>query len=376
MKRNLNIMRGRDVALPFIVAGLMLLGLIMVYSSSQYYAYQELYNYNPAYFFTRQCAFGALGLIAMVIVAQIDYRWWQRLAVPVMMVVLLMLIAVSVLGESRFFVGDSVQPSEPSKLGAIIYIAAWLVSTGDRIEQASYGVIPFAIITGVIAGLIMAQPDLSTALIVIITTVVMFFVAGAQVKQLVLLGVFGSATLVVLIRTLGQEYQAGRLANWLGWNPLSGAQREGWLGVHSIAALRNGGFFGVGLGQSERAPILRPLAHTDAIFGMLGEELGFVGALLVLGLFAALAYRGYRIAMRASDPFGMLLAAGITTQMIIQAAIHVGVCVGLLPETGVTLPFISYGGSSLVTTLVGIGLLLSVSRGSQGLSLEWQEETL
>jgi len=350
MKRNLNIMRGRDVALPFIVAGLMLLGLIMVYSSSQYYAYQELYNYNPAYFFTRQCAFGALGLIAMVIVAQIDYRWWQRLAVPVMMVVLLMLIA--------------------------IYIAAWLVSTGDRIEQASYGVIPFAIITGVIAGLIMAQPDLSTALIVIITTVVMFFVAGAQVKQLVLLGVFGSATLVVLIRTLGQEYQAGRLANWLGWNPLSGAQREGWLGVHSIAALRNGGFFGVGLGQSERAPILRPLAHTDAIFGMLGEELGFVGALLVLGLFAALAYRGYRIAMRASDPFGMLLAAGITTQMIIQAAIHVGVCVGLLPETGVTLPFISYGGSSLVTTLVGIGLLLSVSRGSQGLSLEWQEETL
>lgn len=373
MKRNLNIMRGKDVALPFIVAGLMLLGLIMIYSASQYYAYQKLYNNNPAYFFTRQCAFGALGLIAMMIVAQIDYRWWQRLAIPVMMVVLLMLIAVSVLGGSRFFIGDSVQPSEPSKLGAIIYIAAWLVSKGDRIEQASYGVIPFAIITGVIAGLIMAQPDLSTALIVIVTTVVMFFIAGAQVKQLVLLGVFGSATLVVLIRTLGQEYQAGRFEDW--W-PFSGAQRGGWLGVHSSAALRNGGFFGVGLGQSEGAPILRPLAHTDAIFGILGEELGFVGALLVLGLFASLAYRGYRIAMHASDQFGMLLAAGVTTQLVIQAAIHVGVCMFLFPETGVTLPFVSYGGSSLVTSLVGIGLLLSVSRGSQGLSLEWQEETL
>ena len=368
MKRNLNIMRGKDVALPFIVAGLMLLGLIMIYSASQYYAYQELYNYNPAYFFTRQCAFGALGLIAMVIVAQIDYRWWQRLAIPIMMVVLLMLIAVSVLGESRFFVGDSVQPSEPSKLGAIIYIAAWLVSKGDRIEQASYGVIPFAIITGVVAGLIMAQPDLSTALLVIVTTVVMFFVAGAQVKQLFLLGVFGSATLVMLMGTLGQKYQEGRLKDW--W------LREGWLGPHSSAALKNGGFFGVGLGQSERAPILRPLAHTDAIFGMLGEELGFVGAMLVLGLFAFLAYRGYRIAMRASDQFGMLLAVGVTTQLAMQAAIHVGVCMFLFPETGLTLPFVSYGGSSLVTSLVGIGLLLSVSRGSHGSSLEWREETL
>jgi len=374
MKRNLNIMRGKDVALPFIVAGLMLLGLIMIYSSSQYYAYEKFHD--PAHYFVRQCAFGVLGLVGMVIVAQIDYRWWQRLAIPVMIVVLLMLVALSVLRDSRFVNEGSIQPSEPCKLGAIIYIAAWLVSKGDRIEQASYGVIPFAIITGVIAGLIMAQPDLSTALLVIVTTVVMFFVAGAQVKQLLLLGVFGSATLVVLIRTLGQKYQEGRLSNWLGWNPFSGAQREGWLSVHAIAALRNGGFFGVGLGQSERAPILRPLAHTDAIFGILGEELGFVGAMLVLGLFAALAYRGYRIAMHASDPFGMLLAAGITTQLVVQAAIHAGVCAGLLPETGVTLPFVSYGGSSLITSLVGVGLLLSVSRGSHGLNLEWQEETL
>jgi len=374
MNRNLGIMRGKDIALPFIVMGLMLLGLIMIYSSSQYYAYKEFDN--PAHYFVRQCAFGALGLIAMMIVAQIDYRWWQRLAIPMMIVVLLMLIAMSVLGTTRFLSRGSMQPSEPCKLGAIIYIAAWLVSKGDRIEQASYGVIPFAIITGVIAGLIMAQPDLSTALLVIITTVVMFFVAGAQIKQLILLGVFGSATLVVLIRTLGHRYQAERIAHWSQWNPFSGAQREGWLGVHSIAALKNGGFFGVGLGKSERARILGSLAHTDGIFGILGEELGFVGALLVLGLFAALAYRGYRIAMRASDPFGMLLAAGVTTQLIMQAAIHVGVGVGLLPETGITLPFVSSGGSSLITSLLGIGLLLSVSKGSRDSSLEWQEQTL
>ncbi len=366
-------MRGMDVALPFIVAGLMLLGLIMIYSSSQYYAYDAFDD--PAYYFVRQCAFGALGLIAMAIVARIDYRWWQRLAIPVMIVVLLALIAISVIGTSRFVREGSMQPSEPCKLGAIIYIAAWLVSKGDKIEQASYGIIPFAIITGVIAGLIMAQPDLSTAVVVIVTTVVMFFVAGAQTKQLALLGVFGSATLVALIRTLGHQYQAERVAHWSQWNPFSGVQREGWLGVHSIAALRNGGFFGVGLGKSESAPILRSIAHTDAIFGILGEELGFVGALLVLGLFAVLAYRGYRIAMHASDPFGILLATGVTTQLVMQAAIHVGVSVGLLPETGITLPFVSSGGSSLITSLVGIGLLLSVSRGSPYSSLEWQEQT-
>jgi len=376
VKRRLGLLRGTDTTLPFIVAGLILIGLVMIYSSSQYWAYER--KLGPGYYFTRQCQLGLLGIVALVIVARIDYHWWQRLAIPVMAVVLPVLVVMLALGEPvqgsvRFLAGGSIQPSEVAKLGAIIYIAAWLVSRGDQIDQASYGVIPFAIITGIVAGLILAQPDLGTALLVIITTVTMFFVAGAQVKQLLLLGVFGSAAVVVLMRLLGFEHHLVRLGDWLPWNPLSVGQRGGWLGPQSIEALQNGGFLGVGLGQSERAPILRAIAHTDAIFAVIGEELGFVGAMLVLTLFAGLAYRGFRIAARSSDQFGMLLATGVTTQLIVQAAIHMSVAVGLSPETGITLPFVSYGGSSLVTSLVGVGLLLSVSRGSGGLSMEWQE---
>jgi cell division protein FtsW len=378
VKRSVNLLRGADTALPFFVAGLMLIGLVMIYSSSQYWAYENELGAN--YYFVRQSQLGLLGVILMVIVARIDYRWWQRLAIPVMFVTLPVLVAMLVLGKPvqgavRFVLAGSIQPSEMAKLGVIIYIAAWLVSRGGQIEQASYGVIPFAVITGVVAGLIMMQPDLGTAMLVILTTVAMFFVAGAQVKQILLLAVFGTAALVVLMRLAGHEHQIIRFADWLQWNPLSGAQRGGWLGPQSVAALRTGRFLGVGLGQSERAPILRAIAHTDAIFAILGEELGFVGAASVLALFVGLGYRGYRIAIGASDQFGMLLAAGVTTQLMIQAAIHVGVAVGLSPETGITLPFVSYGGSSLVTSLIGVGLLLSISRGSRSLSMEWQEPT-
>ena len=377
MKRSANLLRGADTALTFFVAGLMLIGLVMIYSSSQYWAYEKELGAN--YYFVRQSQLGLLGVVLMVIVARIDYRWWQRLAIPVMFVTLPVLVAMLVLGKpvhgaARFVLGGSIQPSEMAKLGVIIYIAAWLVSRGGQIEQASYGVIPFAVITGVVAGLIMMQPDLGTAMLVIVTTVAMFFVAGAQVKQILLLGVFGTAALVVLMRLAGHEHQIIRFADWLRWNPLSGAQRGGWLGPQSVAALRTGRFLGVGLGQSERAPILRAIAHTDAIFAILGEELGFVGAVLVLALFVGLGYRGYRIATGASDQFGVLLAAGVTTQLMVQAAIHMSVAVGLSPETGITLPFVSYGGSSLVTSLTGVGLLLSVSRGSRNRSMEWQEQ--
>jgi len=336
---------------------------MMVYSSTFDLAYKGFGD--PAYFFRRQILWMVLGLGAMIVLARIEYQFWQRVAILLMAGALLLLGVVLVFGNTRFggqrwlLPGGSVQPSELCKLAVVIYIAAWLSSKGERIRQITYGLIPFSILIGLVTGLIMFQPDLSTAVLIALTGGAMFFIAGADLLQLAISLIFGGATFVFLVSQL--PHSATRIAVFL--DPNSDPNGIAYHIRQTLIALGCGGWTGVGLGAGRQKFGYMPAAHTDAIFAVLGEELGLIGCLVVIGLFVALAYRGFKIALEAPDAFGTVLAAGLTCSLIIQALVNIAVVTATLPYAGVPLPFISYGGSSLVVALASVGLLLSISRG-------------
>jgi cell division protein FtsW len=294
----------------------------------------------------------------------IPYDRWQQAAVPVLGGTLLSLILVLVVGSVRYgaqrsFLGGSVHPGELAKLSMVIYIAAWLASKGDQIRDVTYGLVPFGVLIGVVAGLIVAQPDLGTAALIGLTSLSAFFFAGAEILQLAAGGTVSAITFVFLIHKFPHAME--RIKGW----------REVWQSPElasyhmqqTLIALGSGGPFGLGLGQGQQKLGYLPTPHTDTIFAVLGEEMGFAGCLFVIGLFVLFAYRGFKIAMEAQDPFAALLACGVTCWITFEALINVGVVTGLVPFTGMVLPFISTGGSAMVTSLAGVGLLLSVSRG-------------
>jgi cell division protein FtsW len=347
-----------DYVLAVVVAALVVVGLIMVYSATY-----VLDLNNPTAYLIRQLAWLVIGLIALVALVQIDYKNWQRLSVLLLILGLGMLMMVLAFGGvrgggQRWLLGGSIQPAELVKVIVIIYIADWLASKGDRVRQISYGLIPFSILIGVVTSLIVLQPNLSMALLVSLTSSMMFFVAGADLIQLLVSGLVGGGVVGLMI--LMEPYRARRITSF--WNPLDDSQNTGFQITQAIMALRSGGWIGVGLGGSQFKFTVPHLWHSDTIFAVIVEELGILGALLVIGLFATLAWRGLRIAKRAPDAFGSYLAAGITIWITLQALISLAAVTAVLPPTGVTLPFISYGGSSLVALLIGVGLLLSVSR--------------
>ncbi len=353
-----------DYTLILTVAGLLILGLMMVYSATFDWSYQK-YD-NSFYIASHQFLWVGLGLIVLVAVAAVPYDRWRQWAVPIMGAALLLLILVLLVGDERFgarrsFLNGSVQPGELVKLVMVIYVAAWLASKGEQIRDVTYGLVPFAVLIGGIAGLIVMQPDLSTAVLIVLTALAMFFFAGADTFQLSVGGIIGGITFVVLINKLPHARQ--RIDDYmLIWRD---PRLVGYHIQQVLIALGSGGMFGVGLGQGQQKIGYLPTPHTDSIFAVLGEELGFAGCLLVLGLFALLAYRGFKIAREAPDPFAALLAAGITCWLVFQALINVGVMTGLIPFTGIALPFISAGGSAMVVSLAGVGLLLSISRGKR-----------
>lgn len=353
-----------DYVLLLAVAALLLIGLMMVFSTTFDWSYEA--TESPLTFFIRQATWVALGLLVMAVLSRIDYMWWRRLAVPIMGVALTLLALVlgfgSVsFGAQRTFLNGSVQPSEPAKLAIIIYIAAWLASKGQKLRQLTYGLIPFAVLIGLIAGLIVLQPDFGTAILIVLTTGAMFFIAGADLLQVGLGCFFSGATFYLLI--INSSHAAQRLNQYIEAMSDSGAVSYH---VHqALVALGSGGLFGRGLGASYQKFGYLPAPHTDSVFAVLGEELGLAGCLIVVALFALLAQRGFRIALEARDPFGAVLASGLTCWLIFQALINVTVVIGLVPFTGIPLPFLSMGGSAMVSSLAAVGLLLSVSRGSQ-----------
>jgi len=348
--------------LALAVAGLVIVGLMMVYSATFDWSYQK---YQDSFrIASRQFLWAGLGVVALVVVAAVSYDRWRQLAVPVMGGALLLLILVLFIGEDRFgarrsFFSGSVQPGELAKLTMVIYIAAWLASKGEQVRDVTYGLIPFAVLIGVVAGLIVMQPDVSTAMLVVLTALAMFFFAGADIFQLAVGGAVSGITFLVLINQLPHARQ--RIDEYLlVWH------EPRLVGHHiqqALIALGRGGLFGVGLGQGQQKLGYLPAPHTDSIFAVLGEELGFVGCLVVIGLFLLLAYRGFKIALEAPDAFAALLACGITCWLTFQALVNVAVMTGLIPFTGVALPFISSGGSAMVVSLAGVGLLLGISQG-------------
>jgi cell division protein FtsW len=367
-----------DYVLLAVVVILLIIGLIMVFSVT-FPPRVAQGSSNPQGDFVKQAIYAAIGVAILFVCARVDYRLWGRGALLLMGVTLILLIVVlftpPVNNARRWLLDGSIQPSEIAKFTMVVYMAKWLSSKGEKLRQVTYGVLPFAIIVGIVCGLIALQPNMSSAIIIALCALAMFFIAGADLVQLLLLGIIGG--IVAAIVVMKTPYQLERFWVFIQ-NPLTLTDREGYQVIQTLISLASGGLFGRGIGAGYGKFGFVPTPQTDSIFALLGEEMGLVGTWLVLGLFLFLVYRGFRIAARASDPFGQVLAAGLTFWLIFQAFVNIGVVTATIPFTGVPLPFISSGGSSLVAALASVGVLLSISRAESAketnatLNLGWR----
>lgn len=340
-------------------------GLIMVLSSSQALAYLD-YRF-PLYYFVRQLAFAAIGLALMAFLRNLDYHVLRRYApaaaavtLVLMVLVLVPGLGIRVNGARRWFtLGPlgSFQPSEVAKLTLVIFMARWVDKRGDRLKSFVNGFLPFVILLAAPLGILMLQRDLGTALVICAIFCAVFFAGGGRSGYVVLLILMLVAAFAAF--TVLESYRAQRLEVFL--DPFKDPLGAGFQSRQAILALGSGGLTGVGLGHSVQKYLWLPEAHTDFIFAIVGEETGLLGTTAVLGAFVVLALRGYRAAMRAPDRFGMALAAGITTWIAFQALLNMGTVTDTVPITGVTLPFISYGGTSLAVTMAATGVLLSIA---------------
>jgi cell division protein FtsW len=348
-----------DTYLVLTVGVLVAIGLMMVWSTTFFWSEPQ------SAIFLQQLRNAVLGIIAMFVVALIDYRIWRRLAIPLMGFTVVALIGVLLLGAERFgakraYFDGAVQPSEIAVLAVVIYMAAWMSSKQAKIRRLTYGLLPFALLVGSVAGLVILEPHLSTAALILITASVMFFLAGADWVQIgITILAFVFAGLIAISQI---DYARARVQNFfeLLQDPLQASEHT----QAAIAGFLRGGMGGVGLGEGHEKFANLPAPHTDSVFAVIGEELGLVGCALVIGLFVLLMIRGFRIARNAPDLFGALLASGVTLSIVIEAMMNIAVMAAAMPFTGVPLPFISFGGSSLVSSLVSIGLLLSISRAT------------
>ncbi len=361
MVRNAKRVNGQspDWILFLAVLGLAALGLMLVYTSTSDMGYKL--NGDPAHFFRRQLQLLAVGLVAMFIASRVAYRHLMKVSIPIMGLALATLTALVLFKEGRLLFGASVSPAEPAKLAMIIYIAHWLSSKEGLLGTLPYGLLPFTIMVGVITALVMAQPDISEALLIVLVSLALFFLAGADVIQFGIGIIGGGAAFAFVVTRLPHAME--RIEPYIRdfRDPLHSGNLQLTQG---LVGLGSGGLLGLGAGSSRMKFQWLPTPHTDSIFAIAGEELGFVGCLLIIGLFGVLAHRGIRVATRAPDSFGRLLALGITCWFAIQALMNMASVTGTIPFTGIALPFISVGGSSLVTCLVGVGILLSISRSA------------
>lgn len=355
--------RGADLPMILVVIALLVFGLIMLYSASFDFSFNE-YG-SPTHMFNRQVRWLGLGILLAFVFSIFDYHHWRRTVLLAMLGTIGLLITVLIvneirLGASRTLVNGSYQPSEIAKLVAIIYLSVWLYAKRQFLHDVTIGLIPLGVILGIIGGLIYLQPDLSAAGTVLILGGLLFFLAGADLKQIIfllILAVF-MGWLIVQFSETGQDRVAKFIAGWQ--DPTQSSYHV----QRSFEAVIKGGIFGVGLGQADTKLTGLPFAPTDSIFAVVAEELGLFGASLLLSLYGALVWRGLVIARRAPDMLGTLLASGMAFWIGIEALINMSVMVGLMPFAGNALPFISAGGSNLVSTLCAIGIMLNVSRQS------------
>lgn len=352
-----------DLILIATVIALGILGLLMLYSAST--DFSLMIDKPPTFLFNKQLIWMAVGIVVAFVLSSIDYHRWRKFALPLMILTIVSLIAVLFLNNVRnnavrSIIGGSVQPSELAKLAIIIYLSVWLYSKREYLHDTQLALIPLGVILGGIGGLILIQPDLSAALTVFILGGLLFFLAGGDLKQIVLFCIVALLVgwLVVRFSDTGQA-RIGQYLDGLK-NPLKSSSHVLW----SLDAVYKGRLFGVGIGNATTKLIGLPYAATDSIFAVVVEELGLFGAMILVSLYGVLLWRGLVIAAKAPDMLGSVMAAGLTFWIVIEAAINMAVMVGLLPFAGNALPFISAGGSSLVSILAAIGILLGISRQS------------
>ncbi len=357
-----------DHTLLVITMVLALVGLVMVFSASAVVAGNRFHD--PGYFLKRQLAWLAFGFLLLHLMSRVDYTYWRTIAIPILgltfvllVMVLIPSLGVAAKGARRWLrMGPiSVQPAEMVKLVAVIYLAAYLTKKGDKIADFPTGFVPPLVVVGLLSGLVLLEPDLGTVVVMGVVMVGMLFLGGARLSHL--FGLALCAVPVVLALVLGSSYRRQRLLTFLA--PWKDAADAGFQVTQSFLAFGSGGAFGVGLGEGKQKLFFLPEAHTDFVLALVGEELGLVGTAGIILLFAVFVVKGFRIAARARTPFGRHLATGITLLIGLQALINAGVVTGLLPTKGLTLPFVSYGGSSLVVSMAAVGMLLSISRDRQ-----------
>jgi cell division protein FtsW len=358
---------GLDGWLLTAVLLLLLIGIAMVYSASFAVAH-SVYG-DDTYFVIRHMIWVIIGMCALAITARVPYQWWQRVAAPFygITIALLVLVLIPGIGTSTYgayrwfsFGPISVQPSELAKLAVVIYLATWIARVGGDIHRLTFGTIPFVLILSLSAGLVLVEPDLGTMICIVVTAGAVFFISGANVIHGLLGAVVGSLALMNFV--LNRGFRADRIDAFL--DPWADPTGIGWHTTQALLALGSGGIAGLGLGAGRQKMFYLPNAHTDSVFAVVGEEIGFVGTTLVLLLFVVIAWRGLAIAAGAPDPMGRALAAGATLMIASQAMLNMAVISHLTPNTGVPLPFLSYGGSAMVVSLAAVGIILNVSRSS------------
>ena len=358
-------MKKIDYPLFITVILLATFGIIMIYSASNIWA---LYKFNDAFKFVKhQGLFFIIGLFLLVFISRVKYTKYYEKANIILFTVLILLILVIIPGigtvrngsRSWFGIGSfGLQPSEAAKIALIIFTSKYLVNNERNLKDIKKGLLPILGVIFLVFGLIMLQPDFGTGVIIVISTIGLLFIGGVNFKFFIRLGILGVIGVVVLI--LMTPYRLERILSFL--NPWSDPLGSGFQIIQSLYAIGPGGLFGYGFLNSRQKHFYLPEPQTDFIFSIISEEFGFMGVLIVTSLFLIVIVRGFKIARKSDELFGKYLAFGITFQIAFQAILNLMVVVGLIPVTGVTLPFLSYGGSSLLITLCSIGILLNISR--------------
>ena len=366
-----------DLLLMLMAIALTCFGVVMVYSASNIMAAKRFHD--GFFFLKRQGLFAAIGFALMLGVMHIDYHVWKKLAVPALLLCLVLLVMVLIPGiggkaggSSRWIKlpGFNLQPSEMAKLALIMYMAYSLDKKQDKVKSFAVGIVPHMIILAILIGCLALQPDLGGALTLVAVAFTMLFAAGTRLSHIISMILLA---LPLLMYKLSRGYHKGRMEAWT--NPWSDPEGKGFQIIQSWLALGTGGVFGQGLGEGKQKLFYLPEAHTDFILSVIGEELGFLGVVVIIGMFFLMVQRAMRISVAAPDTFGRFLALGIAVLFGIEATVNMGVVTGLLPTKGLALPFISYGGSSLLISLFAVGILLNISSGLKIEPIKLREDT-
>lgn len=363
-------LRQSDFVIVALVTVLVIFGVVMVFSASYYKSINE--ESSPYYFLIRQGIFAVAGFGLMAFFSVVDYHLYRRLSVLILAVSFVLLVLVfTPLGASEggatraIYIGFTIMPGEISKLAVIIFTAAYLASDPKLILSFRKGVLPLLLVMGVFAGLIIKQPNLSTAITVCGIIVGVMFLAGLQWRYIIGAGILGSggiAALVLVGDQIGAAHWKKRIVSFM--DPFADALNEGFQVVQSLLALGSGGLFGLGLGKSIQKNLYLPEPQNDFIIAIIGEELGFVGLAILMTVYAVLIWRCFHVCINAPDRFGMLLAGGITIMLGLQVILNLAVVTSSMPPTGIALPFISYGGNALWILMASMGIILNISRRS------------